>query len=291
MLAALALGGLTYALIEGRARDGPPPVVLAAVLGVVSAVVFVLVERRSASPMLPLTLFRSRTFSSTNLVTFALYAALTGTLFLLPTLLQTVAGYSPMAAGTAVLPITVLMLLFSARSGRLAARIGPRPQLTIGPLLAGAGLLLMIRIDLSGDYLTQVLPAVLVLGMGLACTVAPLTTTVLSAAPSRQAGIASAVNNDVARTAGLLAVAVLPFLAGLGEASYLEPQVFLTGFQHAMVICAGLCAVASAVALIALRASPAARHQPGPAFTECCVEGTGLRPAPVRAEAGEPSAN
>ena len=124
------------------------------------------------------------------------------------------------------------------------------------------------------------LPAVLVLGLGLACTVAPLTTTVLAAAPARQAGIASAVNNDVARTAGLFAVAILPFLAGLGQASYVEPAGFLTGFRHALVISAGLCVVGSAVAFFALRA-PSLRGsvRSQPALTECCVEGTGLRTA------------
>jgi MFS family permease len=230
--------------------------------------------------MLPLELFRSRAFSATNLVTFVLYGALGGVLFLLPVHLQTVSGYSPVTAGSALLPITILMLVLSARSGRLAARIGPRPQMSIGPLLAAAGLLLMTRIDESGDYLTQVLPAVVVLGLGLSCTVAPLTTTVLAAAPSRQAGIASAVNNDVARTAGLLAVAILPFFAGLGQSSYVEPAAFLHGFRHAVIIAAGLCVVGAAVAFVALRErAPAAAIPAQQVMTECSVAGTGLRVA------------
>jgi hypothetical protein len=158
--------------------------------------------------------------------------------------------------------------------------------MTLGPLLAACGLLLMTRINASGNYITEVLPAVVVLGLGLSCTVAPLTTTVLAAAPSRQAGIASAVNNDVARTAGLLAVAILPFFAGLGQASYVEPAAFLTGFQHAVIISAGLCVVGSAVAFLSLRepvsATPMPRQQ---VMTECCVEGTGLRPHRVTEDA------
>jgi EmrB/QacA subfamily drug resistance transporter len=280
VLAALGLGCVTYALIEGPGKGWTSPVVLgAAGLGIVALVAFLLHERRAPAPMLPLGLFRSRFFSATNLVTFVLYGALGGVLFLLPVHLQTVAGYSPVAAGSALLPITILMLLLSARSGRLASRIGPRPQMTIGPLLAACGLLLMTRIDGSGNYLTQVLPAVVVLGLGLSCTVAPLTTTVLAAAPDRQAGIASAVNNDVARTAGLFAVAILPFFAGLGQSSYVEPDAFLRGFRHAVVISAGLCVVGAVVAFVALRqrvpSTPRPRQQ---VMTECCVAGTGLRP-------------
>jgi MFS family permease len=257
---------------------------------VIALVAFVLHERRAAAPMLPLALFRNRTFSATNLVTFVLYGALGGVLFLLPVHLQTVSGYSPVTAGSALLPITILMLVLSARSGRLAARIGPRPQMTIGPLLAAGGLLLMTRIDTSGNYVTQVLPAVLVLGLGLSCTVAPLTTTVLAAAPARQAGIASAVNNDVARTAGLFAVAILPFLAGLGQASFVEPAAFLQGFRHAVTIAAGLCVAGAAVAFFALREpsmrGTVSRQQ---SLTECCVEGTGLRATPTPAEGVAPS--
>lgn len=283
VLAALGLGGVTYALIEGPGRGWTSGVVIgAAVLGALASVTFLLHEKRVAAPMLPLGIFRSRTFSATNLVTFVLYAALGGVLFLLPVHLQTVAGYSPVTAGSALLPITVLMLVLSARSGRLAATIGPRPQMTVGPLLAAGGLVLMTRIDASGSYLTEVLPAVVVLGLGLSCTVAPLTTTVLAAAPSRQAGIASAVNNDVARTAGLFAVAILPFLAGLGQSSYVEPAAFLHGFRHAVLIAAGLCVVGSIVALLALRQPVSAKPMPQQqAMTECCVEGTGLRPHPA----------
>ena len=138
------------------------------------------------------------------------YGALGGALFLVPVVLQEVSGYSPLEAGTALLPLTAIMLAFSARSAALSARIGPRLQMTVGPLVIAAGMALFTRVHGNGDYLTQVLPAVLVLGFGLAINVAPLTATALSAAPAEHSGIASAVNNDVARTASLIAVAVLP---------------------------------------------------------------------------------
>ena len=148
-------------------------------------------------------------------MTFVVYAALGGLLFLVPTVLQVVHGYSPLESGTALLPVTVIMLVLSARSGRLAARIGPRLQMSVGPLVIAASLLLFARLGGSGDYVTVVLPAAVVFGFGVAIMVAPLTATALAAAPADHAGIASAVNNDVARAAGLIAVAVLPALAGI----------------------------------------------------------------------------
>ena len=174
-------------------------------------------------------------------------------MFLLPLELQQVSAYSPLAAGVALLPITALMLLLSARSGALAARIGPRLQMSAGPALVGLGLGLFVRIGPSGDYLTQVLPGITVLGLGLAVTVAPLTATVLAAVPPRHAGVASAVNNDVARTAALIAVAVLPAAAGITGAAYQDPGRFLTGFHAAAVICAVLCVLAGALAAATVR--------------------------------------
>jgi MFS family permease len=192
--------------------------------------------------MLPLSLFRSRQFTGANIVTLVVYAALAGALFLLPVQLQRVSGFSPVAAGSALLPVTVVMLLLSARMGRLAQRIGPRRPMTIGPIVAALGMAMMSRIDATSGYLTTVLPAVVVFALGLSTTVAPLTATVLAAAPQHQVGVASAVNNDVARTAGLLAVAVLPALAGINEAAYADPQLLSAGFQHAVLIAAALCA-------------------------------------------------
>ena len=193
---------------------------------------FCVIETRSGHPMLPLAVFRSRQFSAANAVTFVVYGALGGALFLVPVVLQEVSGYSPLEAGIALLPLTVIMLLLSARSAALAARIGPRLQMTVGPLLIAAGMLLFTRVEGDGDYVTQVLPAVLVLGFGLATNVAPLTATALSAAPAEHAGIASAVNNDVARSASLIAVAVLPALAGLTGDGVPAPGRADAGLPH-----------------------------------------------------------
>ncbi len=216
-------------------------------------VAFVLTERRSANPMLPMALFTSRQFVATNVVTFIVYAALAGALFLLPVELQQVSGYSPLESGVALLPLTVLMLFFSARSGRLAARIGPRLQMGLGPVVAGVGLFLMTRASTDDNYLTGVLPGVLVLGLGLVITVAPLTSTAMSSAPGGHAGIASAVNNDVARAGGLIAVAVLPVVSGLTGDAYLHAHTFATGFRTAGIISALMCIGGGILAALTIR--------------------------------------
>src|SRR4051794_35917976 len=218
VLGALGLGALTYGL-TGLGSSGGLAAAAGVVVGIAALVAFVVVERRSPHPLVPPALFANATFSAANGVTLLMYAAL-GTVFLMLVLqLQVVAGFSPLAAGAALLPVTLVMLAFSARSGALAGRIGPRLQLTVGPLVSAGGLVLMLRIGpgTSGieGWLLDVLPAVLVFGAGLALTVAPLTATVLDAAPDRFAGSASGVNNAVARAAGLLAVAVVPVLAGI----------------------------------------------------------------------------
>jgi EmrB/QacA subfamily drug resistance transporter len=261
-LVTLGLIGLTYGLIEGPSRGWGAPAVLGALAGgVLLIAAFAVWQRLAANPMLPLGLFSSTQFTATNVVTFVVYGALGGALFLLPIQLQQVSGYTALAAGTALLPVTLLMLTLSARSGALAARIGPRLQMSAGPVVVGAGLALFSRIGPGGNYLTEVLPAVAVFGLGLAITVAPLTATVLAAAPARNAGMASAVNNDVARAAGLIAVAVLPALAGITGAAYLHPAEFSAGFHRAAMICAGLCVLGGALSLTAIR-NP--RRAPGP---------------------------
>ena len=221
--------------------------------GVLALVAFVLVERRVRNPMLPLELFRSRQFSAANAVTLLLYAAITGAMFLVVVELQTVAGLSPLEAGTALLPITVMMVLFAARFGALGQRIGPRLPMSVGPLISCGGLILITRLPPDADYLRQVFPAVVVFGLGLAVFVAPLTATTLAAVPSSRAGIASAVNNTVARAAGLLAVAALPVIAGLGGDAYDHPDVFLVGFRSAIWICAGLLAAGGLLAALTIR--------------------------------------
>src|SRR5260370_1069182 len=211
-----ALAGITYGLIGASSAGWASASVLVPLAaGAVLLGLFILVEGRESQPMLPLGLFASRQFSAANAVTFVVYAALSGALFLVPTVLQVVRGYSPLQSGAALLPVTVIMLVLSSRSGALAARIGPRLQMSVGPLVIAAGLALFIRIGGPGDYVSVVLPAVVVVGLGLAINVAPLTATALAAAPADHSGIPSAVKKDVAGAAGLIAVAVRPLGRGV----------------------------------------------------------------------------
>jgi EmrB/QacA subfamily drug resistance transporter len=259
-----ALVGITYGLIAAPA-DGwlSTPILASLVGGVVLLAVFLVNEARVRDPMLPLMVFRSRQFSAANAVTFVVYAALGGTLFLLPTVLQEAAHYSPLESGAALLPVTVIMLLLSARSGALAARIGPRLQMTAGPLVIAAGLLLLTRATGSHGYWLDVLPAVLVFGFGLAINVAPLTSTAMSAVPAEHSGVASAVNNDVARAAGLIAVAVLPVAAGITGDTYLHPDALAHGFRNALVIAAIACVIGGLLAAATIRNPPRRAAFPG----------------------------
>jgi EmrB/QacA subfamily drug resistance transporter len=276
-LVTLGLIGLTYGLIEGPptgwASAGP---LAALIVGAVLLAGFIGWERRVTEPLLPPGLFRSAQFTSANVATFVVYGALGGVMFLLPLQLQQVSGYTPLEAGIALLPVTVIMLALSARSGALAARIGPRLQMSVGPFVIAAGLALFARIGYSGDYLTEVLPAVVIFGLGLAINVAPLTSTVLAAVPAENAGTASAVNNDVARTASLLAVAVLPAAAGLSATSYLHPAQFAAGFRTASFISAGLCAAGGVLAALTIRNPP--RAAAPPALMHCGLDAPPARP-------------
>lgn len=252
--AVLSLSTLTYGLIEAPDDGwGSPAVIGCFVVGVIAAVGFAVTEHRSASPMLPPAMFAARQFAATNAVTFLLYGALGGSLFLLPVALQQVAGYSPLRAGLTLIPVTVLMFLLSARSGRLAARIGPRLQMSAGPLAAGVGLTLLLRLTSDHRYVTGVLPGVILLGVGLVITVAPLTSTAMSSAPGEHAGLASAVNNDVARAAGLFAVAVLPVVCGLTGNAYRHPAVFAHGFRISCVTTGVMCFAAALLAALTIR--------------------------------------
>jgi EmrB/QacA subfamily drug resistance transporter len=209
-LSAVGLGGPVFALISQPTAGWGSPLVLAPLItGIAALIAFVLWERRSRAPMLPLGLFAVRNFTVANLATLAVYAGLYGATFFLVIFLQQVGGYSPFYAGLATVPVTVIMFVLSPRFGALASGVGPRLPMSVGPLLAGAGLLLLVRVDAGAEYLTAVLPALLVFGLGLAMTVAPLTATVLDSVAERHAGIASGVNNAIARVAGLLAIAVL----------------------------------------------------------------------------------
>ncbi len=249
-----ALAGITYGLISASATGWTSAPVLGPLLGGLFLLgLFIWVEAKERQPMLPLNVFRSGQFSAANAVTFVVYAALSGVLFLVPVVLQEVRGYSPLQSGIALLPVTVIMLALSARSGALAARIGPRLQMSVGPLVIAAGLLMFTAIGNSGNYATTVLPAVLVFGFGLAINVAPLTATALAAEPAEHAGIASAVNNDVARAAGLIAVAVLPVAAGITGDSYLHPAMLAHGFRVAAVISAVFCAAGGVLAALTIK--------------------------------------
>jgi EmrB/QacA subfamily drug resistance transporter len=254
VLGVAALAGINYALIEGSSQGWSSPAVMSAAgVAFFGAIGFVLVERVARSPMLPLQIFKNRQFSATNIVTFVVYGALGAALFLLPIELQVVSHYSALEAGVSLLPLTVIMLLFSARSGRLAGRIGPRLQMTVGPLVVAAGLALLARATLGANYFVYVFPAVVVFGAGLATTVAPLTATAMGSAPAERAGIASAVNNDVARVASLVAVAVIPWLAGIPGSTYLHSQALVPGFRRAVLIAAAVCAAGGVVAALGIR--------------------------------------
>ena len=252
VLGAVGLAGTTYALIEGPDKGMDAAIVLTGAGGAAALVAFLLVERRSPNPMVPLGIFASRQFSAANLVTFAVYAALSGVFFLLVAFLQISVGYSPIAAGAATLPVTALMLTLSARAGALAQRIGPRIPLTVGPFVIAAGMLLMTRISRGDSYAATVLPAVVVFGLGLTLVVAPLTATVLAAADERHAGIASGINNAVSRIAGLLAVAVLPLVAGLSGDAFYDPAALSHGFRVAITTCAVLAAAGGVVAWLTI---------------------------------------
>jgi len=281
-LAALALTGITDALIEASAH-GAARAAFTGTLGVLAGIWFVLLERRRGRPgartppMMPLDVFASRQFTAVNVVTFLIYGALGGVLFLLVLTLQVVAGYSPLAAGLSLLPSTLLLLVLSARAGALAQRIGPRWLMTAGPLITAIGLLLATRIGPDASYLTDVLPAVVLFGLGLSATVAPLTATMLASADVRHAGVASGVNNAVARAAGLLAVAGLPLAVGLTGESYQNPVLLESGFQSAMVLCAALLVAAAALSALTIDNNvlrPADHHPvPEPECRTCCPVG------------------
>jgi EmrB/QacA subfamily drug resistance transporter len=212
-LATLGLCGLTYGCIEAARRSFGAPDVLAALLGgLVALAAFGAVEARSAHPMVPLRLFRSRSFSGANAMTLFLYAGLSGSLFFLPLNLIQAQGYDPALVGLTLLPFSLMLALLSRWAGALADRLGPRLPLTVGPALAAVGFGLYALPGLTGgprDYWTTFLPATLVLGLGMACTVAPLSATVIGSAPSENAGVASGISNAVSRVAGVLAVALM----------------------------------------------------------------------------------
>ncbi|MGH8997822.1 MAG: DHA2 family efflux MFS transporter permease subunit, partial [Acidimicrobiia bacterium] len=259
----IGLAGVAYACIEGASGFAGPELA-ATLIGIGGLVGFVAVERVSGHPMLPLAVFRSAQFVGANGTTLAVYMGLGGATFLLVLQLQNVLGYSALEAGASLLPVTGIMMALSARAGALAQRIGPRVPMTAGPLLVAAGLALFSRVVAGTSYAGAVLPAAVVFGAGLALTVAPLTATVLAAVDEHHLGVGSGFNNAVARLAGLLAVALLPAVAGLDPEG--SPDAFSAGFERAMVIAAAVCAAGAAVAFATVR-----RTTPTAALTQASV--------------------
>jgi EmrB/QacA subfamily drug resistance transporter len=246
--AALGLAGIVYALIEGPDRGWHRITVAAGLAGLVLLAAFVVVEARAAHPMLPLRYFRIPAFAGANATTLIVYTVLSGVFFLLGLQLQRVLGYSALAAGASTLPITAMLFFLSPRAGRLADRIGPRLPMTIGPLVAAIGVVLFSRVVAGAAYPTAILPGVLVFGLGLGLTVAPLTSAAMSSLPEGHAGAASGVNNAVARLAGLLGVTLLPLAAGLAGIDTVGGAAFSAGFVQATWIGAAVLALGGVVA-------------------------------------------
>jgi len=251
VLTAVGLGVLTYALTA--AADAPRALVWGlGLLGVATFAGFTAYERRVPNPLVPLGLFASRIFSAANAMTFLVYGSI-GALFLFLILqLQVTAGWTPIESGLATLPVTIAMMLLSSRAAAVSARIGPRVPMTVGPLLAAAGVLLLIPVGRQSSYLTGVLPGVVLFSLGLSALVSPLTTAVLAAAPDHLSGLASGINNAVARAGSLLAVAALPGLVGLSGADYTDPTALTHGYRAAMVSCAALLAFGGVVSWFGL---------------------------------------
>jgi EmrB/QacA subfamily drug resistance transporter len=280
--AALAVAGLaavTWALTEAGPRGWTDPAVLAAGgVGVAALAVFAWHLLHTADPLVPPALFRNRTFTVVNLTTVLLYGAIGVTFFLISYELQVAAHWSALTAGLSLVPTTVLMLLLSARSGALGQRIGPRLQLTVGPLLAAGGLLLLTRIGPHLSWVTDVLPGSLLLGIGLVTFVAPLTATVMAAADPDHVSVASGVNNAIARAASLLALAVIPVISGLSRAA--GPAQVTHSIRVALVVAAGVAAAGAPLAFIGL--GPRPRLRPSARRIFCAVDGPPLQPDPSR---------
>lgn len=255
--AALGLGGIVFALIEGPARGwGQPLVLIAGVIGVVALITFIVIEARIADPMMPFSIFRSRQFSGANGTTLLVYAALSGAMFLVVIQLQKILTYSALEAGAAFLPVTLLLLALSPTAGKLAQRWGPRGPMTLGPLVAGAGLAMLMNAGPGSRYVPDLLPGVVVFGLGMSATVAPLTTAVLTAIEGSHAGLASGINNAVARVAGLLAVVLIPLAAGISGLDDIGSEAFSDGYRTAMQMAALLCVGGAAISFLTIRKTP-----------------------------------
>jgi Na+/melibiose symporter-like transporter len=251
VLSAIGLGGISFAIVQGPTLGwSDPAVLLSTAAGALGIAGFIFRELHTDAPMLPLKLFRSRNFSAANGATLALYAIFNGNFFILTIYLQTALGYSALAAGLATLPVTLFMIGLASRSGRLAARTGPRLPMTVGILLTGAGLGLLAFLKPGDSYLAHVLPGIVLFGLGLVLTVPPLTNTAVSSVPDSQTGIASGVNDEAARVAALLGVAVI----GLVFAEFRVLQAAsINAYQAAMMAGVLIAVMGALVAFLGIR--------------------------------------
>lgn len=250
VVGAAALAVLTFVLTAGRA-GGTALLVGGGLLTAALGAAFVVVERRSANPLVPLALFGSRVFSAANAMTFLVYGAL-GAVSLFVVLELQAAGWGPLEAGATSLPGTLALMLLSSRAAAVAERIGPRIPMTVGPLVCAGGVLLLLRVGPSTATWADVLPGMIVFALGLVTLVSPLTAAVLAAAPDRHAGVASGVNNAVARAGSLLAVAALPAVVRLSGDDYLHPSTMTAGYHAALLWCAGLLAAGGLISWVGL---------------------------------------
>jgi EmrB/QacA subfamily drug resistance transporter len=245
---ALGLGGTVFGLIEdGHYGPARAVVFLPFVLGLFMLAIFIRHEQKIKNPMLPLKLFKSRNFLAGNLATISIYAGLSISTFTLIIFLQQVAKYSALDAGLSLMPTTAIMFILSPRFGKLSGKYGPRLFMSLGPMIAAVGFLGLVRINSQAPYLSQVLPVVVIFALGLSMTVAPLTSAVLSSVSSKQSGIASAINNAVARIAGLLGIAAISLVTG----TYLS----VSGLHKAGVVISGLLALGGVVSFVGIRNS------------------------------------
>jgi len=266
-LITVALAGISYAAID----HGSDAATVAAIVGAISLVGFLVVEHRSTHPMLPLRLFRSPQFTGTNLTTLAVYAGLSGAMFLLVLRLQVSLGYSALEAGASLVPFTIIMLLLSPFAGQLGQRIGARLPLTVGPIVAAAGMFALSQVGAGDSYVRDVLPGVIVLGVGMAITVAPLTAAVLGSVGDDMAGVASGVNNAVARFASMLAVAALPGLAGIATSGSLADSID-AGYQTALRISAVSTAIGGFIAAFLVGRTANVRPTAHPGIGQACQD-------------------
>jgi EmrB/QacA subfamily drug resistance transporter len=254
ILCTTGLVGTVFALIEQPSYGWQHPMIyLSFIIGILLLISFVLYERRIPQPMLPLSLFAVRNFSVGNIATVAIYGGLSVATFLIAIFLQQVGHYTALLAGLSLLPITIIMFFLSSRFGALAGKYGPRLFMAAGPLIAAFGFLLLLRIDASVDYWTQVLPGIVVFGIGLSMTVAPLTSAILGDIDPKRAGIGSAINNAVSRIAGLIAVAAIGLVTG--------ETLSLAGFHQGVILMVILLALGGIISAIGIQNPKAPRQQ------------------------------